>query len=51
MRDIKFRIYFKDEEGTLSLPLKDFRFFYAKNENYEIMQYTGLHDRNRKRNI
>ena len=72
MRDIKFRIYFKDEEpfmtepisledllhedwiefenkeGTLSLPLKDFRFFYSKNENYEIMQYTGLKDRNMK---
>ena len=72
MREIKFRIYFKDEEpfmsesisledllhedwiefknkeGTLSLPLKDFRFFYSKNENYEIMQYTGLKDKNEK---
>ena len=72
MRNIKFRIYFKDEEefmtkpisiedllhedgiefeneeGTRSLPLKDFRFFYGKNENYEIMQYTGLKDRNMK---
>ena len=72
MREIKFRIYFKDEEpfmsesisledllhedwiefknkeGTLSLPLKDFRFFYSKNENYEIMQYTGSKDKNGK---
>lgn len=63
MRDIKFRIYFKDDkfmckpmsiedllhedwiefenkEQTISLPLKDFRFFYNKNGNYEIMQYT-----------
>lgn len=64
MREIKFRIYFKDEErfmsepitleellhkdwiefeneeNTLSLPLKDFRYFYNTNENYEIMQYT-----------
>lgn len=64
MREIKFRIYFKDEEpfmtepitleellhedwiefeneeGTVSLPLKDFRYFYRKNENYEIMQFT-----------
>ena len=72
MREIKFRIYFKDEEpfmsepitltellhedwiefgdekGEWSLPLKDFRFFYRKNENYEVMQYTGLKDKNGK---
>lgn len=70
MREIKFRIYFEDEEpfmtnpisiedllhedwiefenedNTVSLPLKDFRFFYEKNKNYKIMQYTGLHDKN-----
>ena len=70
MREIKFRIYFKDEEKfmtkpitledllhedgiefeneekTLTLPLKDFKFYYNKNENYEIMQYTGLKDKN-----
>ena len=70
MREIKFRIYFEDEEpfmsepitledllhedwiefqnedNTLSLPLKDFRFFYERNKNYKIMQYTGLKDKN-----
>ena len=70
MREIKFRIYFEDEEpfmanpisiedllhedwiefenedNTVSLPLKDFRFFYEKNKNYKIMQYTELKDKN-----
>lgn len=65
MRDLKFRIYFRDdesfmsepitledllhedwiefenEERTLSLPLKDFRFYYYKGSKaYELMQYT-----------
>ena len=41
-------IEFENEEQTISLPLKDFRFFYNKNENYEIMQYTELKDKNGK---
>lgn len=72
MREIKFRIYFEDEEpfmanpisiedllhedwiefenedNTVSLPLKDFRFFYEKNKNYKIMQYIGRKDKNGK---
>lgn len=41
-------IEFENNEQTISLPLKDFRFFYNKNENYKIMQYTGLKDKNGK---
>lgn len=72
MREIKFRIYFEDEEpfisepitledllhgediefrnedDTLSLPLNDFRFYYKRNQNYKIMQFTGLKDKNGK---
>ena len=70
MRELKFRIYFEDEEPFMSepvslkdllheewiefenedvsLPLKDFRFFYSKGKNYKIMQYTGLKDINGK---
>lgn len=41
-------IEFRNEDDTLSLPLNDFRFFYKRNQNYKIMQYTGLHDKNGK---
>lgn len=39
-------IEFENEDGTLSLPLKDFRFFYEKGKNYKILEYTGLKDKN-----